>query len=100
MADLAVGKRLKSASCTTEIMVIAAPGGDIELMCGGALMGEEGDNGATVHPDFADGSALGKRYINDDGDLELLCVKAGEGSLSVGESALKIKGAKKLPKTD
>ncbi|MCZ6887539.1 MAG: hypothetical protein O7H39_03510 [Gammaproteobacteria bacterium] len=100
MADLAVGQRLKSTSCTTEIMVIAAPGGDIDLMCGGALMGGEDDNGATVHPDFAEGSALGKRYINDDGDLELLCVKAGEGSLSVGESALTIKGATKRPKTD
>lgn len=100
MASLAAGKRLKSAVCTTEIMVIASPDRDMELCCGGAPMREGEGNGAALNPDFAGGTAIGKRYVNDDGSLEVLCVKAGEGSLAVGGDALAVKDAKKLPKTD
>ena len=98
--DLAAGKRLKSAVCTTEIMVIAAPDGDVDIRCGGSPMGEGASNGGSPTGDFASGSAIGKRYVNGDGSLEVLCVKAGDGSLSVGADALNVKDAKKLPKTD
>ena len=98
--DLAAGKRLKSAVCTTEIMVIAAPDGDVDIRCGGSPMGEGASNGGAPSGDFAGGSAIGKRYVNGDGSLEVLCVKAGDGSLSVGADALNVKDAKKLPKTD
>ena len=82
-------------------MVIAAPDGDVELTCGGVPMTEgEGNTGGEVDSAHAEGTALGKRYVNEDGDLELLCVKAGEGSLAVGGTALNLKDAKKLPKTD
>ena len=100
MAGLAAGKRLKSTVCNTEIMVIAAPG-DVDLTCGGAPMSADGaGNGGAVEPDFAEGTTLGKRYTNGEGNLEVLCVKAGEGSLAVAGEALKLKDAKKLPKTD
>ena len=32
--------------------------------------------------------------------LELLCTKAGEGAISVGETILTVKGAKPLPASD
>ena len=98
--DLAAGKRLKSAVCTTEIMVIAAPDGDVDIRCGGSPMAEGASNGGSPSGDFASGIAIGKRYVNGDGSLEVLCVKAGDGSLSVGADALNVKDAKKLPKTD
>ena len=100
MATLSAGKRLKSAVCTTEIMVIAAPDGDVDLYCGGSAMGAGDGNGGSVDADHAGGTAIGKRYVNEDGSLEVLCVKAGPGSLSVGGTALTVKDAKKLPKTD
>ena len=101
MAGLAAGKRLKSTVCNTEIMVIAAPGDEVDLACGGAPMSADGaGNGGTVATDFAAGTTLGKRYTNEEGNLEVLCVKAGEGSLAVAGVALKLKDAKKLPKTD
>ena len=101
MPTLSAGKRLKSAVCTTEIMVIAAPDGDIELSCGGSPMVEgDGANGGSVDPAHAEGTAIGKRYVNSDGSLEVLCVKAGPGSLSSDDAALAVKDAKKLPKTD
>ena len=43
------------------------------------------------------GAQLGKRYADDDLGLELLCTKAGEGSISVGETVLEVKGGKALP---
>ena len=45
------------------------------------------------------GSLIGKRYT-DGGELELLCSKAGDGSLAVGDADLEIKGAKPLPSSD
>ena len=100
MASLTAGKRLKSVVCTTEIMVIAAPDGDVDLCCGGAPMHEDDGNEATLDRRFADGTVIGKRYTNGDGSLEVLCVKAGEGSLAVGGETLAAKDVKKLPKTD
>ncbi len=101
MAGLAAGKRLKSTVCNTEIMVIAAPGGEVDLTCGGAPMSADGaGNGGNVAADFAEGTTLGKRYTNEEGNLEVLCVKPGDGSLALGGVALKLKDAKKLPKTD
>ena len=41
-----------------------------------------------------------KRYVNGDGSVEVLCLKPGDGSLSVGDDKLAVKDAKKLPKTD
>ena len=100
MATLSAGNRLKSAVCKTEIMVIAAPDGDVDICCGGSPMGSEGANGGEPKEDHAAGTTIGKRYVNADGTLEVLCVKAGEGSLSIGGEALNVKDAKKLPKTD
>ncbi len=99
---LKVGQRLKSVVCSTEIMVIAAPDGELQLTCGGTQMtdGEGNDQGGSVHPDHASGSNIGKRYVSEAGDLEILCVKPGEGSLALGDVALNLKDAKKLPKTD
>ena len=100
MPVLSTGARLKSAACKTEVMVIKAPGDDIDLTCGGAPMSADADGSGSVDPGHAEGTAIGKRYVNEDESLELLCVKAGDGSLAVGGAALAIKGAKKLPSSD
>ena len=49
---------------------------------------------------FDGGTQLGKRYSDDELGLEVLCTKAGEGSISVGETILTVKGAKPLPASD
>ena len=101
MPTLTTGQRLRSTVCNTEIMVVVAPASEVEINCGGAPMAENGDGSAgSVDPDFAQGTTIGKRYVNESGELEVLCVKPGDGSLSVGDTALTIKESKKLPKTD
>lgn len=93
------GTRLKSAACDTEVMVIRCGDGTIE--CGGAPMAEaKPAEPAPLNPDFAGGTLMGKRYVDADGQYELLCVKAGKGSLSVDGVALVTKDAKPLPASD
>ena len=103
MAQLKPGTRLRSAVCATEVMVVAAPKSDVTVSCGGAPMASLDvvpPAGATLHPDAAPGTQLGKRYANEAGDLELLCTKPGRGSLACDGKPLAIKGAKPLPSSD
>jgi hypothetical protein len=97
------GMRLRSAVCTTEVVVIAVPAGNIVLSCGGAPLLVEGETatpGTVQDAAAAQGTLLGKRYTNEAGNLELLCVKPGAGSLAADGVALVIKGAKPLPSSD
>jgi hypothetical protein len=103
MASLKAGRRLRSAVCSTEVMVIAAPEADVELRCGGAPMIDhesQPEPGATPDPDAKGGTQIGKRYVDEAGTLELLCTKPGEGSLAADGAPLAQKGAKPLPSSD
>ena len=99
--QLKTGVRLKSAVCDAEVMVVAAPDEEIVLTCGGAPMSDAGDEAkGDVDPAHAEGVQIGKRYVDAEGILEVLCIKAGEGSLAVDGVLLTVKSAKKIPKTD
>ena len=93
------GTKLKSAVDDTEVMVIKAA--DVAISCGGAPMTEtKPDAPAAIDPAFAEGTRMGKRYVDADGTVELLCVKAGKGSLSIDGVVLHTKDAKPLPSSD
>jgi hypothetical protein len=93
------GTKLKSAVCDTEVMVVRAA--DAVVECGGTPMAEERPaERKPVNAAFAEGTKIGKRYVNAAGTVELLCVKQGQGSLSIAGEALKIKDAKPLPASD
>ncbi len=103
MPLLKPGTRLRSAVCTTEVMVIQAPTIEVDVRCGGAPLIDlvaKPTAGASPAPDSAGGTQIGKRYVSAAGDLELLCTKAGAGTLAVAELSLTIKGAKPLPSSD
>ncbi|MCW2592764.1 MAG: hypothetical protein JWQ86_5191 [Mycobacterium sp.] len=96
------GTRLQSQVCDTQVIVVKAADSLDELRCGGQPMtpvGSEKSEGAVPDPAFADGNAMGKRYV-DEGGAEVLVTKAGAGSLSVGTTALALKEAKPLPASD
>ena len=93
------GMKLKSVVCDTEVMVIRGSGLVVE--CGGAPMAAERPaDKAALNPAFAQGTLIGKRYVDAGNTVELLCVKAGKGSLSIGGTALQLKDAKPLPASD
>lgn len=100
--ELKAGARLRSAVGEGEVVVVKAPAGDVDLRCGGHPMVPLGDDppaGLSAVDGMADGFLLGKRYT-DGAELELLCSKAGDATLAVGEAALEVKGAKPLPSSD
>ncbi len=101
MPALKPGARLRSVTCTTEVVVVRVGGED--LRCGGQPMaeaGSPGSPGADPAAGFDSGTELGKRYTDEESGLEVLCTKAGAGSLSLGDTLLVIKGAKPLPSSD
>ena len=103
MAVLKAGTRFKSAVCSSELMVVVAPAGDVQLTCGGVPVVElaaEAPAGARIDADHKQGTQMGKRYTNEAGDIEVLCTKPGEGGLALDGTPLTIKGAKPLPSSD
>jgi hypothetical protein len=101
--ELKAGARLRSAVCTTEVIVVRPPSQPIDLRCGGQGMVElsatPAAGGSPTAP-FDTGTLLGKRYVHEDTGLELLCTKAGDGALSAGDQLLPVKDAKPLPSSD
>ena len=97
---LKAGTRLQSQVCSTEVMVIKC--GDVAAVeCGGHAMSDTGqDVSGSIEAGFADGTQVGKRYVNESQSLELLCVKAEDGSLSVDGTKLSVKESKQLPSSD
>jgi hypothetical protein len=94
------GTKLKSVVCDTEVMVIRG-GAATVVECGGAPMAEQAPaERKPINPAFAQGTRIGKRYVDADGKTELLCVKAGQGSLAIAGVALQTKDAKPLPSSD
>src|SRR3954466_10461933 len=99
--DVKVGSRLKSAVCDTEVMVVRAPGASVDLWCGGHPMVAAGEAGSgEVDAQQAGGPRMGKRYVDEAGAIELLCTKAGKGTLSIAGAPLFLKEPKPLPASD
>ena len=96
------GTRLQSQVCDTQVIVVRTADSLDDLRCGGARMvplGEKPSSGASLDPAFAEGCAMGKRYVDDTG-TEVLVTKSGAGSLSIGTTPLHLKEAKPLPASD
>jgi hypothetical protein len=101
--DIKPGTHLQSAVCEVEVIVVRAPAGDIDLRCGGHPMvpvKAARPEGYSVEAGFGKGTLLGKRYAGEAGALEVLCVKAGPSSLSIGDAPLAMKVAQPLPSSD
>lgn len=103
MSQYRPGMRLYSSVCESEVMIIKY-GGAGEIRCGGRAMydvkhGPDAQQ-RSMDENLAAGTLMGKRYIDESGNLELLCVKPGTGSLSCGDEPLREKETKKLPSSD
>jgi hypothetical protein len=101
MTQLKPGLKLKSAVCEAEVMIIKS-GSIAALTCGGVPMLGAGEKAqeAEANQEHMGGCQIGKRYVTSDESLEVLCVKAGKGSLAADGEPLLTKGAKKLPSSD
>lgn len=96
------GSRLKSVVCDTEVVVVRGPSSEASIECGGRPMvaiDADASREARVG-ESGEAAKLGKRYVDEELGLELLCTKAGDCGLSVDGRALTLKGAKALPSSD
>jgi len=101
--ELKVGSRWKSTVCTTELAVVRPAKAAVRLECGGSAviaMGADRPADGTVAPAYASGTLLGKRYVDEQSGLEVLCTKPGTGSLAVDGRVLTLREAKRLPSSD
>lgn len=97
------GMRFKSAVCTAEGVVVRAADGGGDLTCGGTAVTAAGQQPVEAAPltDAQDGAALvGKRYVDADTGLEVLCTKSGFGAFAFAGRPLALKEAKALPASD
>jgi hypothetical protein len=105
-APLRAGDQLASTVCAARVVVVRAPAGPRPLIaCGGAPMipasGAASPPAPRTPSDEAGlGTLIGKRYVDADETLELLCVSSGTGALSSEGAPLQVKAAKPLPASD
>ena len=96
------GQRLRSATCTTEIIIVRAAAAKLDLRCGGRPMlpieAAASQEREAAEPGFDGGTLLGKRYSGS--GVEILCTKAGQGTLSIGGDPLPVMAPKQLPASD
>lgn len=95
---LKVGNRLFAQNSSCEVVVVRSSQVDAALMCAGAEMVTSPLN----RDRSADGPLLelGKRYSDDGSGVEVLCIKAGVGPLTLEGRPLERKSAKLLPASD
>ncbi|WP_329360518.1 hypothetical protein [Streptomyces sp. NBC_01483] len=95
------GDQLASAVCGTRVVVVRAPaGGSAQLACGGSPM-VPATGAKPVPGGVAEAVTLiGKRYVDADGALEVLCTSSGTGELSCDGVPMTVKAAKPLPASD
>lgn len=100
--ELQAGTRIRSAVSDVEIIVVVPPAEPVALSCGGAPMISIDDepSGGDVDPSFAEPTPLGKRYVDQVTNLEVLCTKGGDGVLVADDRPLTLKDAKPLPSSD
>ena len=96
------GQQLVSAVDSTGVIVIKAPAVECTVTCGGVAMATAGGPVTAADPDPAlmGGTQIGKRYVDDADTIQLLCTKAGRGTLAVDGNPLHIQAAKPLPASD
>jgi hypothetical protein len=103
---LTPGARLRSTVCGTEVVVVRAPEGNVDLTCCGAPMVDRDDgDGAGWAPGAAptapgEGVLIGKRYSDQTSGIEVLCTKAGSGPLAYDGRPLAVNAPKPLPSSD
>lgn len=98
------GVRLFSTVCSTSLIVVKAPVAPVAFTIGGVepLTAAGASTPSTQGPlaGHDGGTAIGKRYVDGSGSIELVCTQAGAGTPAVDGVTMHIKETKPLPASD
>ena len=99
---ITVGQKLFSVVDTTAAVVVRSPDEDVTVTCGGQEMLPQEPPRTSAPPPSAEGAGLllGKRYVAEVVAVELLCIRAGQAPVAVGDVPVEQKAAKALPASD
>lgn len=99
-SPLRPGQQLASTDCSTRVVIVRAPSEDArEIACGGTAMVPAAP-GRPSGPATGTGTLLGKRYVDVDDTIEVLCTSPGSGELSYAGVPMVVKSAQALPASD
>jgi hypothetical protein len=98
--SLKAGMRLFAQNSSCEVIVVKSADTVGSLSCAGLEMLPEAAGESA--PPVPDGPViqLGKRYVDDNDRIEVLCTKAGAGPLAIDGRELVMKTARPLPASD
>ena len=96
------GQQLVSAVDSTAVIIIKAPAAECTVTCGGVAMVVAGEavTAAAPDPSLMGGTQIGKRYVDEADTIQVLCTKAGNGTLALDGKPLVLQAAKPLPASD
>ena len=102
-----VGTKYRSQNSTAEIIVIRGTSEEVDLTCAGASMVAVARPGTRPSPapspaGAAEGErlAIGKRYVDGETGVEVICTTAGTGPVCIDGRPLTVAAAKLLPTGD
>jgi hypothetical protein len=100
--ELKPGMKLAAPGTTTEVVVVRPPSSPVAVTCAGVEMVDQAAGVADAPAPSGAGEdvLIGKRYLDEDSGLELLCSKAGAGPLAADGRDMSVKGAQPLPSSD
>ncbi len=99
--QLRVGEQLACPTCSTKVVVVkAGQVDDISVTCDGAVLQSAKSVTQPAPAGATPSTLIGKRYVDADETVELLCTASGSGQLSFGGTAMTLKAAKALPASD
>lgn len=102
--QLSPGTRLRGIACGTDVVVVRAPGRELEMTCCGAAMvdrEEQSDDAAAPESSVEEETVLiGKRYSDVNNGLEVLCTREGAGPMMCDGRPLTVNAPRPLPSSD
>ena len=98
--SLKAGMRLFAQNSSCEVIVVKGADGVGPLSCAGLEMLADAPGETAPQAPDSPVIQLGKRYVDDNDLIEVLCTKAGAGPLAIDGRELVMKTARPLPASD
>ena len=94
------GTRLWSPVSAVSVVVVRPPSQEVTLTCGGVSMLDHEPPAGGAEGATGEGPIIGKRYVDEQTGLQVLCTQGAPGVLAVDGRPLEMMSARPLPASD